>query len=72
MAAAAAEFRDYVRNRIAGLVVSDHWAAKTNERAGRHDSPDEYRKVQDRIDTLLARQIMARVSVANARILIAE
>jgi len=56
MAAAATEFRDYVRKRIGGLVVSDHWAAKTNERAGRRDSPDEYRKVQDRINTLRAKQ----------------
>ena len=57
MAVAAAEFREYVRKRIAGLVASDHWAAKTNANAGRRDSPDEYKKVQDRIDTLRAQQI---------------
>jgi hypothetical protein len=57
MAVAAAEFREYVRKRIAGLVVNDHWAAKTNDRAGRRDRPEEYKKVQDRIDTLRAKQI---------------
>jgi len=57
MVVAAAEFRDYLRKRIAGLVVADHWAAKTNERAGRRDSPDEYKKVQDRVETLRAKQI---------------
>jgi hypothetical protein len=57
MAVATAEFRDYIRKRIAGLVVNDHWAAKTNERARRRDRPEEYQKVQDRIDTLRAQQI---------------
>jgi hypothetical protein len=31
--------------------------AKTNERARRRDAPEEYAKVQDRIDTLRVKQI---------------
>jgi hypothetical protein len=57
MVVAAAEFREYVRKRIAGMVWNDHWATKTNERARRRDAPEEYAKVQDRIDTLRVKQI---------------
>jgi hypothetical protein len=57
MVVAAVEFREYVRKRIEGLVWNDHWATKTNERARRRDAPEEYAKVQDRVDTLRVKQI---------------
>jgi hypothetical protein len=56
MVVAAAEFREYVRKRIEGLVWNDHWALKTNENARRRDAPEEYAKVQDRVNTLRAKQ----------------
>jgi hypothetical protein len=46
-----------VRREDRGLVWNDHWATKTNERARRRDAPEEYAKVQDRIDTLRVKQI---------------
>jgi len=57
MAVAAAEFQEYIRNRIATKIVNDYWAAKTTERKDRRDSPEEYSKVQDRIATLRTKQI---------------
>lgn len=51
------EFRQYIRTRIHGAIRDGHWAPQTNERARRRDAPSEYAKVQDRIDTLRARQI---------------
>jgi hypothetical protein len=53
---ATAEFREYIRKRIAGLVLADHWAPRTNEKAGRRDAPEEYAKVQDRINDLRAKK----------------
>jgi hypothetical protein len=48
------EFHEYMRKRIEGIVVNDHWAPRTNERAGARDAPSEYKKVQDKVDDLRA------------------
>ena len=48
------EFHEYMRKRIEGIVVNDHWAPRTKERAAARDLPSEYRKVQDKVDDLRA------------------
>lgn len=48
------EFHEYMRKRIEGIVINDHWAPRTNERAAARDVPSEYRKVQDKVDDLRA------------------
>ncbi len=50
------EFRDYIKKRIedAARVL---WTPETNARAGRRDSPAQYKAVGDRINSLRAQQI---------------
>jgi hypothetical protein len=43
-----------MRKRIQGIVVNDHWAHRTNERAAARDAPSAYKKVQDKVDDLRA------------------
>jgi hypothetical protein len=50
----APEFHEYMRKRIEGIVINDHWAPRTNEHAATRDAPSEYRKVQDKVDDLRA------------------
>ena len=50
------EFRTYIQSRIQ-LEIQNAWATEHNRLAALRDSPAQYRIVQDRIDTLRARQI---------------
>jgi hypothetical protein len=51
------EFRNYIQERVQSTIRNDIWAPETNRRGSARDAPGEYRIVQERIDTLRARQI---------------
>ena len=50
------EFREHIRRRIEGEVLAV-WAPETNRRGGIRDAPTDYAIVQQKVDTLRARQI---------------
>jgi len=50
------EFADFITDRIQ-VAIFNLWATETNRRKNLRDSPAEYRKVQDKVDDLRARQI---------------
>ena len=50
------EFREHIRRRIEGEVLAV-WAPETNRRGGIRDAPTELTIVQQKVDTLRARQI---------------
>ena len=50
------EFREHIRRWIESQVFAV-WAPQTNRRGGIRDAPTEYAIVQQKVDTLRARQI---------------
>lgn len=50
------DFHTYIRNTIQ-TAVHNVWAVEANRRQGLRDAPSEYAIVQNRVDTLRARQI---------------
>jgi hypothetical protein len=57
------EFHEYMRKRIEGIVINDHWAPRTNELAAARDAPSEYKKVQDKVDNLRASYLRASYTI---------
>lgn len=53
------EFHTYIQNSIQ-TAVHNVWAVEVNRRQALRDSPSEYKIVQERVDTLRARQINQR------------
>lgn len=51
------EFHRYIEETIHGAIRDGLWAEETNRREQKRDAPSEYKKLQDRIDTLRTQQI---------------